>query len=544
MIGILHFDQIFLAVYTTIGEEYTRAAQRLTGGDFNWYNYYLWHLFDHNLWTDYLPQSPLSKMDNVVESGFLHEHFYVFSLFLIPALFLAWPKHKLLLGSYLFAFCLAIILAGGVVLPGFADSNWINQVPLWHYFRCPARTLILLSILSYFLGIYFLLDISKNKTFKFHWITQIIIFAVLLAVFYLPLDLVNLYAILGLVAFLAAIILRYFPPKVFKILPPSLRCLLGPEFFSLLSLAITAICHVTTLKGGAYIAPTNWPTYTAVRQTVDAELLPQITPGQKVVFDTRQFSLGSNNEIIYNLETIHGYSTPLRRFSYLWAAHINNPAMQNFVQLNPAEPDMSFRMLYQGGRLVSVKDNQWQIAPWPKLAPVRSPRHIHLFSTLAEIATWQKANYHFSDPFFWQQNTSILHQDLQQHALTFLPKTVLKTCTAQLNKLGPTFTHGSQLQIVLEPTSTFPCLLVLPYNYSKFLTADNPTVAIFPVDYALIGIYLHQAPPQNQFTILTKFDFRQYIFVKVGIWFILLLIGSGYYLFSARNFLAKKNSFF
>ncbi|MBP5297050.1 MAG: hypothetical protein J6Y94_06940, partial [Bacteriovoracaceae bacterium] len=551
LIGVIHFDQLFLALTTAWGQEYVRLVQNLVGNEFDWSNAYLPHLFNHHLWITYIAHSPLNKIIGVSELGFLHEHFYVFSLLVIPAFCLAWPKYKILPIAYLGGLVAAFILFGGLVPPGVEDNTWINHIPLWHYFRCPALILMLFSILSYVIGVYFLINLGTNKSlhvpFKSTICTspiadgqlslssQIILFLLLFSVFWLPIRSSNFFAFLGLLAFILVILCKFFASILKRFTFPAwCTAIINQEKLIVLALAFTAISNILSFRSGTYVSPLTWQAYQTIQENIDQEVVPQIEPGDKVVFLQRQSFLGSNNEAIYGLDTLHGYSTPLKRFTDLWITLINHPEKRGIINLLPHEPDQTFKMLYQSV-IGLFYDGRWAVQHWLDVAAVRSPRHLHIFSSLEELAAAQTTNYRLDDPHFWQQNVMLLKEDLAQHALTFLTKTVLKSCPANLSRTKANLAHGEQLQVNLNKNAEFPCLLVLPYNYSKFLKTDTPAAAIFPADYSLIGLYLHQAPPQHQFKILTKLDFRRYIFAKVGIWFILIVLGGGYYLLHSKR---------
>ncbi|MEX0798534.1 MAG: hypothetical protein WD025_03775 [Bacteriovoracaceae bacterium] len=66
----------------------------------------------------------------------------------------------------------------------------------------------------------------------------------------------------------------------------------------------------------------------------------------------------------------------------------------------------------------------------------------------------------------------------------------------------------------------YPCLIVLPYNYSSLLKANNSK--LYAVDYVNIGL-LVEDKNKEQIVVSARYDFKNYIIAKVGLWFFLLI---------------------
>jgi hypothetical protein len=467
VLSIINWDQLFLFFKYQLSDEFPRSNTPMI---------YSYLPFDFkNIMALFVSSR---KMLNIlqVNPDFMHEVNYCISLgsIVLALTFFkqqTWTRKLLVISILCFIF---------VYVFGYSFfKNFFQSLPLISMFRVPARFFILISVLLTFYNLYFLA--KKNSKLKnSDFLLIIILFP---AIFYDSL-------FLELTLLVISLLIIWYKEKLYN------------SFFICLCLL-----NVSLFKERISLFQFNPDQITKINRKIDVK-------NKSLVFETafvksKHPILQFNTSSFFSLSSIEGYHSPLKKFSTTYSYLIEEEfsAARILFQYKEESRFEVLKNIFHINLAFDLSENYLLKRIETSYFVNRSPISIKKFNTENEQLAFMKKNYKQYD--FLVDNASIQNRNIDDN---------LKRCFYQKVK------SRTNIELKLLAESNYPCLLVLPFNFSSFLKTDNLYVEILPVDLTLLGLYIYKKPMKDHIIIQSKYNYINYILLKIAIWGCLVIL--------------------
>lgn len=463
---LIHFDQLFIFIKLMMSGEIARGSAVAI------YSY-----LDRNI--SYTLSSFLTSNSGLEFFGFppaiLHEINYpvgVGTLFLFVCS-LKGQNRKLTVYLILFMFISFLYATGSL-----GTYDIFRSLPVLNMFRVPTRIYIIASGFISFMVLYFLskdhLDICKRKSFGILFALFPIIYV---DTFYLE--------ILLLVLVTCALFIK-------------------SKYLRLSTFVVFFFVNYSSFKEKILFLKFNPDVHKVYKKASSSHLSNDVFENGVAAYIDKYQNFNTAN--FYGLPSLEGYNFPLKSFLDTYANLTGTEVSYTAVTIrNVIHPNyLSLNNLYNVNVVLDLSDKDKPIKK-TFIAKSRSPQNVHTFKTEQEVFQFMRSNYKNYD--FLQDNVAIVGREIKG----------IKKCYYKKNELD------RNLSFNLTKNSSFPCIIVLPYNYSSFLEI-NTQAELLKVDNTLIGIYFDKKPSIGNIIISPRYDFGIYILIKCFIWGSLCLI--------------------
>lgn len=217
--------------------------------------------------------------------------------------------------------------------------------------------------------------------------------------------------------------------------------------------------------------------------------------------------LGRNTAAFYKIPSIQGYNFPIKSFleTYSYLMNLEYIPTRIVFEHQVMPPFLALSNLYNINIVLDLSDANNVVKKRFPLEENRSPLYVRNFENKEEQLKYMQQNYHLYE--YVQNNVTTYNQSLP----------TLEKCFYEKQNLN------RNLTLKLLNPSKYPCLIVLPFNNSDFLSVANEDVKKITVDNTLIGLFIKQAPQDPQVVISPMYDFSNYIIIKVLLWGLLVM---------------------